>query len=48
VRDSLTATDGTSQLPVVGALSLRPYLGKNATHQPVTFTFDDFVVTSAP
>lgn len=41
-----TITDTTSGLQSAGSVGLRAYLATSATNAPVTFKFDDFLVTS--
>jgi hypothetical protein len=41
-------TDSTPELQAPGEVGLRTYLGAEASNAPVSFTFDDFLVQSAP
>jgi CSLREA domain-containing protein len=43
-----TATNSNANLQGAGGLGLRTYLGGATSNAPVTFTFDDFLVTSMP
>jgi glucose/arabinose dehydrogenase len=43
---TLQVTDAAAALQVAGGVGLRAYVSSSATNGPITFSFDDFVVTS--